>query len=137
MNQISTHCVIPSCLMSEDRQILQEMNRKFIQCVGAADCSGLNDILALDFQYMDGGTGEVMGRAQYDQLIPVPGRYRSLEFDQLEIRGLGPDIALVAARTHAIRKINDEWKEGYARYLDVYQKREAGWVCTFACVWHL
>jgi Domain of unknown function (DUF4440) len=107
---------------------LLTLNDSFIEAFRLGSWELLKPILAPDFRYLDGVTGEVWTMGRYiDNLRShsVP----TLEIDQVAVHVTG-STAVVSARTTA-----DAGK--YSRYVDTYERRAGAWTCVHACVWPL
>ncbi|MGH9120310.1 MAG: nuclear transport factor 2 family protein [Acidimicrobiales bacterium] len=111
-----------------DVTALTELNRQFIEAFRQGSWDRLMPVLAVDFSYLDGATGEVWPMNRYIAGLdgkPVPG----LDIDQVHIHVAG-DVAVVSARTSS--------RPGtFSRYVDTYERRDHGWRCVHACVWPL
>ncbi len=113
-----------------DVEALSARNRQFIDACRAGSWDLLREILADEFCYLDGRTGEVWEEARYVADLganPAP----TLTVDELAIHVAG-DTATVSART-----TNADTPDRHNRYLDTYQRRDGDWVCVHACVWPL
>lgn len=112
----------------DDRQVLTELNRGFIEAFRQGSWELLDPILSPAFSYLDGASGETWTHERYVEDLrshPAP----TLDIDQLSIH-IDGDTAVVSARTSS--------KPGqYNRYIDTYQRRDQGWLCVHACVWPL
>lgn len=110
---------------------LERLNDQFIDAFRIGSWERLRPILADDFSYLDGDTGERWSQEQYiadldGQAIP------DIAFDQLQIHVAG-DTAVVSART-----MRTTGRPGvHRRYVDTYERRGEGWLCVHACVWLL
>ena len=107
---------------------LTQLNLRFVDAFRKGSWDMLRPILAPEFSYLDGGTGEVwtMGRYINDlESNPVP----DIEIDQLRIHTAG-DVAVVSSRSSQRPGL-------FNRYVDTYQRRDGSWLCVHACVWPL
>ena len=113
---------------ANDTEVLVERNRLFIEAFRSGSWQLLSPILAPDFAYLDGATGEVWSMARYIADLdakPLP----SIEVDQVRVLVSG-NVGVVSARsfTRAGR---------FNRYVDTYERRDDRWLCVHACVWPL
>jgi ketosteroid isomerase-like protein len=113
-----------------DVEELERLNDQFIDAFRIGSWDRLRPILADDFAYLDGDTGERWTQEQYiadldGQAIP------DIAFDELQIHVAG-DTAVVSARTTRAGR-----PEVHRRYVDTYERRGDGWLCVHACVWLL
>lgn len=110
---------------------LERLNDQFIDAFRIGSWERLRPILADDFAYLDGDTGERWSQEQYvadldGQAIP------DIAIDQVQIHVAG-DTAIVSART-----TRTTGRPGvHRRYVDTYERRGDGWLCVHACVWLL
>jgi len=105
-------------------------NEHFIEACRRGSWEMLQPILAADFRYLDGVTGELWEMPRYIRDLrahPSP----ALSIDEIAIHVAG-DTATVSART---RTRSHPGRQN--RYLDTYTRRDGGWVCVHACVWRL
>lgn len=114
----------------DDVAALMARNEHFIESCRLGSWEMLQTILAEDFRYLDGRTGEAWPMAQYIADLrenPAP----SLAIDEVVVHVAG-DTAVVTARTTSAER------PGRAnRYLDTYERRQDEWQCVHACVWPL
>jgi hypothetical protein len=114
----------------DDVTALTARNDHFIEACRLGSWELLRVILADDFRYLDGRTGEVWSQDRYVADLrnhPAP----TLAFDELAIHVAG-DTATVSARS------SDATQSGPGnRYLDTYERRDGEWLCVHACVWPL
>jgi hypothetical protein len=111
-----------------DVAALTELNRQFIEAFRQGKWEILEPVLAPDFSYLDGATGEVWTIERY--IADVNSQpLTTIDIDQVAIHVAG-DAAIVSARSFL--------KPGrYNRYVDTYARRENGWLCVHASVWPL
>lgn len=116
--------VMPSVL--DCQATLAEHNARFIDAFRVGSWARLEPLIADDFQYLDGATGEVWTMERYIADVdghPTP----TIEYDQLVVHVAG-EVAVVSARTYS--------RPGAAnRYVDTYRHRDGQWQCVQACVW--
>jgi hypothetical protein len=107
---------------------LAGINYRFIEAFRRGSWELLEPILAPEFSYLDGATGETWSMDRY--VGTLDGRPRpTIDFDQLRIHVVG-DLAVVSARTFTGPGL-------FNRYIDTYQRRRGRWRCVHACVWPL
>jgi hypothetical protein len=114
-----------------DMDELERLNDQFIDAFRIGSWERLRPVLADEFAYLDGDTGERWSEEQYiadleGQAIP------DIAFDQLQIHVAG-GTAVVSARTTRTTRTPPR----YARYVDTYERRGESWLCVHACVWRL
>ena len=111
----------------DDVAALVARNDHFIEACRQGSWELLRQILAPEFSYLDGRTGDVWPMDRYIadmQDNPSAG----LWIDQVQVHVAG-NSALVSARTSAAGRTSRN------RYLDSYERRADGWFCVHACVW--
>ena len=111
-----------------DLDDLTELNLRFVNAFREGSWDLLRPLLAPDFSYLDGATGEVWPIERYiDDLAgnPVP----TVDIDQVRVHIAG-NVAVVSARSCST-------PERFNRYVDTYERRDHGWLCVHACVWPL
>lgn len=114
----------------DDIAELTARNEHFIEACRQGSWEMLQTILAPEFAYLDGVTGQVWDEQRYVadlRASPAP----SLAIDEVAIHVAG-DTATVSARTRSRARPG-----GQNRYLDSYVRRAEGWMCVHACVWRL
>ncbi len=95
----------------DDHEQLRALNDQFIDAWRHASWPELQRVLAADFCYIDGTSGEMWSETRYRQDLEASAA-PSLSIDQVVVHVAG-DTAAVSARTHnGARRPN--------RYLDVY-----------------
>ena len=112
----------------DDTELLIGRNHVFIEAFRRGSWQLLQPILAPDFAYLDGTTGEVWPMDRYIAGLdgkPMP----TIEIDQVRVHVAG-DVAVVSARSFTR-------PDRFNRYVDTYQRRGEHWLCVHACVWPL
>jgi ketosteroid isomerase-like protein len=113
-----------------DVEELERLNEQFIDAFRIGSWERLRPVLADDFAYLDGDTGERWSEEQY--IADLDGHaIPDIAFDQVQIHVAG-DTAVVSART---ARANSPGV--HRRYVDTYERRGDGWLCVHACVWLL
>jgi hypothetical protein len=110
----------------DDMKTLIDLNVRFVDAFRMGSFAVLRPILAPDFSYLDGATGEVWPLERYAADLegrPLP----ELSIDQVRVHVAG-EVAVVSARTSSR-------PGGRSRYLDTYRRRGGRWLCVHACVW--
>lgn len=112
----------------DDIAALTEHNERFVDAFRKGSWDLLRPILATDFSYLDGATGEVWPMERYIADLtdnPVP----TIEIDQVRIH-VTANVAVVSSRSTT--------QPGrFNRYVDTYELRDGRWLCVHACVWPL
>lgn len=114
--------------MTNDIDELTDLNRRFISAFREGSWDLLRPILAPEFSYLDGATGEVWPMQRY--IDDLDGHPRpTIDIDQVRIHVAG-NVAVVSARSAPMAG-------RFNRYVDTYERRDHGWLCVHACVWPL
>lgn len=112
----------------DDHAELTKLNTQFVDAFRNGSWATLAPILAPEFSYLDGRTGEVWPMERYiDDLEATP--LPTIDFDQVHVHVVG-DIAVVSARTFTVPGRSN-------RYVDTYARRDGAWRCVHASVWPL
>lgn len=114
--------------MSDDVEVLTELNERFIEAFRQGSWEMLEPILAPTFVYLDGASGDVQQLDAYIEDLrghPLP----TLAIDQVAVH-IDGNTAFVSARTSG-------GTNRFSRYIDTYERRDDGWACVHACVWPL
>lgn len=109
---------------------LTARNDEFIEACRRGSWELLARILADDFGYLDGLTGEVWTMSRYIADLRANAS-PTLSIDQLAVHVCG-ETATVSARSHSRARPGK-----HNRYLDTYARRDGRWLCVHACVWRL
>jgi hypothetical protein len=111
----------------DDVERLTHVTRQFIDGFRIGDWSLVDKVLAPDFVFTNGSTGETLDRAAYRALLTGPTP--SLSFDDVAVH-VFDDVAVVTARTT---------REGVSprRFVDTWVRTstEPGWLCIHGCIW--
>jgi hypothetical protein len=112
----------------DDVSELVELNSRFINAFRRGSWDLLKPILAPDFSYIDGTSGEVWPMDRY--IAELDGNALPLlDVDEVRVH-VACDVAVVSARSSS--------KPGqFNRYADTYARRDGRWTCVHACVWPL
>jgi ketosteroid isomerase-like protein len=115
--------------MANDSEILQELNRNYIRSVQESDVRWFDEHLTPDFLNSN-PDGSLVERAGFLAQIARPVTIAGLKAEDVRIRVLG-DTAIIHART-TYRK--PDGQSGAGRYTDIWQRKDARWLCVAAHV---
>jgi ketosteroid isomerase-like protein len=115
--------------MSNDRGILEQLNRDYITSVQNSDVRRFDEILADEF-YCSNPDGSLVDRKGFLEQTARPVRISGLEAVDVMIR-LYDDIAIIHART-VYKTADGEPKSG--RYTDVWARQNGSWLTISAHV---
>jgi hypothetical protein len=111
-----------------DASELVELNARFIDAFRRGSWDLLKPILAPDFSYLDGASGEVWPMDRY--IGELDGNaLPQLEVDEVRVHVAG-DVAVASGRS-------SRGPGRFNRYVDTYARRDGRWLCVHACVWPL
>jgi ketosteroid isomerase-like protein len=116
-------------IVSIDVEILDKLNRGYVDSVQKSDVRWFAEHLAEDFLNSN-PDGSITDRAGFLQQIAKPVALRGLRPSDVRIRLLG-DIAIIHARTTYTRT---DGQPGAGRYTDIWQRRNNRWLCIAAHV---
>lgn len=117
-------------ITTTDLDVLRELNFAFIGAVGDRDVARLDDLFAEDFVSTN-PDGSFITKTQYLELIPgLPGG-SGVAGDNVEIRPMGDDFAVVHCE---IAWKSPDGSPGHGRFTDGYRKTDGEWKCVFAHV---
>jgi ketosteroid isomerase-like protein len=105
-----------------DTEILQTLNRDYIDSVQKGDVRRFNEILADDF-YCSNPDGTLIDRAAFLAQTARPVAIKDLRAHDVMIRVFG-DVAIIHGRT--TYTLSDE-SEGSGRYTDVWSRQGRTW----------
>ena len=114
----------------QDRAALAALNAEYIRCVQAGDVAGFERILAEDF-LCSNPDGSLVDRAGFLAQTARPVTIGGLVAEEVLIRALGPDAAVIHARTR-YRTAAGEARQG--RYTDIWARRGGRWLAVAAHV---
>jgi hypothetical protein len=115
--------------MSNDLDLLQQLNAGFIRSVASSDARWFDENLAQDF--VNGNAdGSLATRAQFLAHIARPCPVSGFRAEDVRIRILG-EVAIIHGRTVYTKP---DGEAGAGRYTDVYARREGRWLCVSADV---
>ena len=108
---------------------LQDLNRNYVRSVAESDTRWFDANLAPDFVNAN-PDGSLVDRAGFLKQVSAPCAVSSLRESDVYINVIG-DVAIIYARTTYARP---DGKPGTGRYTDVWQLRQARWLCVSANV---
>ena len=117
---------------SSDHEILEQLNRDYINSVQYSDVQRFNEILAPEF-YCSNPDGSLLDRAAFLRQTAKPIPITNLRAEDVLIRIIG-DFAVIHARTAFTKP---DGTPGGGRYTDGYAKVGAQWLAVFAHVTRL
>jgi ketosteroid isomerase-like protein len=112
-----------------DLEILQQLNRDYINSVQTSDVKRFDEILADDF-LCSNPDGSLVDRAAFLAQTARPVTIANLEARDVIVRILG-DVALIHARTAYTLS---DGQAGGGRYTDVWARRGGRWLAVSAHV---
>jgi hypothetical protein len=119
----------PANDQGNDEMILRQLNDRYIHSDPNSDVAGFQEILAEDFT----STLPDMlfrSRQEFLDLIAQPRPFTDLSLEDLKVRFLSADIALLHGWITYTTKHDGVRREGL--YTDVYQRRGGKWRCAAA-----
>jgi len=114
---------------SIDAELLDKLNRGYVDAVQKSDVAWFAQHLADDFQNSN-PDGSLVDRAGFLEQVAKPVAITGLAPREVQIRVLG-DFAVIHAKT-AYRK--PDGQQGAGRYTDIWARRQGRWVCIAAHV---
>jgi Domain of unknown function (DUF4440) len=114
--------------MANDVETLTALNHDYVMSVRDADTKTFDKILASDFLCTN-PDASLLDRAQFITLIGKGARITELREDEVNVRMIGPDFAIIHAR---IRYKNKAGIECVGRYTDDWARRDGKWLCVSA-----
>ena len=115
-----------------DLEILQDLNRDYINSVQHSDVPRFDEILAEDF-LCSNPDGSLIDRPAFLKQTALPVKISNLQAADVKIHVLG-DVAIIHAAT---RFTTVHGQDGRGRYTDVWQKRGGQWLAVSAHVTRL
>src|SRR6266853_4567218 len=112
-----------------DLEILQVLNRDYINSVQAGDVRRFDQILADDF-LCSNPDGTLIDREAFLKQTAQPVKISNLQAHDVNIRLMG-DFAIIHARTTYARP---DGQPGAGRYTDVWARRNGSWLAVSAHV---
>jgi ketosteroid isomerase-like protein len=105
-----------------DLEVLQALNRDYIDSVQAGDVRRFNELLAADF-YCSNPDGSLVDRRGFLEQTAKPVTIANLRAENVLIRFFG-DIAIIHGRTNF--KLPDG-RQAHGRYTDVWSRQGNTW----------
>jgi ketosteroid isomerase-like protein len=112
-----------------DLEILQDLNRDYINSVQHSDVPRFDEILAEDF-LCSNPDGSLIDRPAFLKQTALPVKISNLQAADVKIRVLG-DVAIIHART---TYTGPDGRAGSGRYTDVWARRQGRWLAVSAHV---
>jgi len=120
---------MPADIISIDVEILDKLNKGYVDSVQKSDVRWFDEHLAEDFLNSN-PDGSIVDRAGFLAQIARPVPIKGLRPADVRIRILG-EIAIVHARTTYTKP---DGQPGAGRYTDIWQRRDGRWLCVAAHV---
>ncbi len=120
---------MPAEIISMDAEILDKLNRGYVDAVQRSDVRWFDEHLSDDFLNSN-PDGSIVDRAGFLAQIARPVAIEGLRPADVRIRILG-ETAIIHARTTYIRP---DGQPGAGRYTDIWQRRDGRWFCVAAHV---
>jgi hypothetical protein len=114
--------------MPSDVDILNGLNHDYVMSVRDADTNRFGEILAPDFLCTN-PDASLLDRAQFITLIGQGAHITELREDQVNVRMMGNDFAIIHAR---IKYKSRAGVERIGRYTDDWARRDGKWLCVSA-----
>src|ERR1700743_319740 len=114
--------------MTDDVKILTDLNHDYVMSVRDADTKRFDEILAPDFLCTN-PDASLLNRAQFIDLIGKGARITGLREDQVNVRIIGADFAIIHARIQYKSKAG---VDRVGRYTDDWARRDGKWLCVSA-----
>jgi len=116
-----------------DHDVLVQLNIDYINSVQHSDVKRFDEILAPEF-YCSHPDGTLVNRAAFLQQTAKPVTIANLTAEDVLIRMIGDDVAIIHARTAFTRP---DGSAGGGRYTDVWAKQNGCWLAVSAHVTRL
>ena len=120
---------MPADIISIDVEILDKLNKGYVDSVQKSDVRWFDEHLAEDFLNSN-PDGSIVDRAGFLAQIAKPVPIKGLRPADVRIRILG-EIAIIHARTTYTKP---DGQPGTGRYTDIWQRRDGRWQCVAAHV---
>jgi hypothetical protein len=114
--------------MGDDVEILTDLNHDYVMSVRDSDTKRFGEILAKDFLCTNPDSS-LLDRAQFIALIGRGARITELREDEVNVRMIGNDFAIIHARVKYKSKAG---VDRIGRYTDDWAKRDGKWLCVSA-----
>lgn len=114
---------------SNDLQLLEDLNRDYVQSVQRSDVRRFEEILAPEF-YCSNPDGSLMDRTQFLAQVAKPVSISGLRARDVVVRLMG-DVAIIhAATAYSL----PDGQPGRGRYTDVWHRIDGRWLAVSAHV---
>ena len=120
---------MPAEIISMDVEILDKLNKGYVDAVQKSDVRWFDEHLSGDFLNSN-PDGTIVDRAGFLAQIARPVPIKGLRPAEVRIRILG-EIAIIHARTTYTKPGGTP---GAGRYTDIWQRRDGRWLCVAAHV---
>lgn len=120
---------MPAEIISMDAEILDKLNKGYVESVQKSDVRWFDEHLSDDFLNSN-PDGSIVDRAGFLAQIARPVAIEGLRPADVRIRILG-EIAIIHARTTYTKP---DGQPGAGRYTDIWQRRDGRWLCVAAHV---
>jgi len=120
---------MPADIISIEVEILDKLNKGYVDSVQKSDVRWFDEHLAEDFVNSN-PDGSIVDRAGFLAQIARPVAIKGLRPADVRIRILG-EIAIIHARTTYTKP---DGQPGAGRYTDIWQRRDGRWLCVAAHV---
>lgn len=120
---------MPADIVSMDVEILDRLNKGYVDSVQRSDVRWFDENLAGDFLNSN-PDGSIVDRAGFLAQAARPVAIKGLRPADVRIRILG-GIAIIHARTTYTKP---DGRPGAGRYTDIWQRRDGRWLCVAAHV---
>jgi Domain of unknown function (DUF4440) len=114
--------------MSNDVETLTALNHDYVMSVRDSNVKRFDEILAKDFLCTN-PDASLFDRAQFVALIGKGARITDLREDEVNVRMIGEDFAIIHAR---IRYKSKAGVDRIGRYTDDWARRDGKWLCVSA-----
>ena len=114
--------------MPNDVELLTELNHDYVMSVRYSNVKRFDEILARDFLCTN-PDASLLDRSQFLALIGSGARITELREDEVNVRMIGENFAIIHAR---IRYKSKAGIERIGRYTDDWAKRDGKWLCVSA-----
>jgi hypothetical protein len=123
----------PRSVPESDHDLLVRLNIDYISSVQHSDVKRFDEILAPEF-YCSHPDGTLVDRAAFLRQTAKPVTISNLTAEDVMIRMIGDDVAIIHARTAFTRP---DGSAGGGRYTDAWAKQNGRWLAVSAHVTRL
>lgn len=115
--------------MTRDLQLLEDLNRDYVQSVQQSDVGRFAEILAPEF-FCSNPDGSLVDRGQFLEQVARPVSVSGLHARDVMVR-LMDDVAIIHAATAFVMP---DGRPGHGRYTDVWRRIDGRWLAVSAHV---